>query len=88
MSSQSKWIASIQAIIEGEGAECVSCETAGGGHLRFTVAHQGATRKLFASMTPSDHRALANVRRDVRKVMREMAQVAPQQRHPEESTRP
>jgi len=37
------------------------------------VAYNGQTRKLFMSVTPSDWRAVLNIRKNVREYIREMS---------------
>lgn len=81
-----KWVSEALAAVESEGVRCVAWETSGGGHIRLTITHRGVARKLFTSRTPSDHRTLANLRRDVRRIMHEIEQVATHPADPQEST--
>lgn len=53
------------------GATC-SLGFTRGGHQVAVLALGGRTRKVFLPSTPSDVRAFKNIRRDVRKVLREL----------------
>lgn len=41
-------------------------------HIKGVLAINGKQRKVFISLTPSDCRAIHNIREDVRKKVREM----------------
>jgi hypothetical protein len=44
-----------------------------GSKLTGVIALNGKSRKLFMSITPSDHRASKNIRKNVREYIREMS---------------
>lgn len=44
-----------------------------GSKLTGVVSLNGKSRKLFMSVTPSDHRASQNIRKNVREYIREMS---------------
>jgi hypothetical protein len=41
-------------------------------HIRAILSLNGKQRKVFLSISPSDHRVIMNIREDVRKKVREM----------------
>ena len=51
-------------------------ETTGGTHLMIKVNGPNGTRKVFCSLTPSDHRDAKNMKRDLMQAARAVGAIA------------
>lgn len=60
--------AKAEALRLGASIELERCKR----HIRAIVSLNGKQRKVFLSISPSDHRVVMNVMEDVRKKIREM----------------
>lgn len=68
----------IGAVVELARRAGVACavETTGGGHFAAVLTRNGRTRKVIVSGSPSDRNAQWLVKRDARRVLRELGAVA------------
>lgn len=64
------------ALIEAEWAGAYDLDTTPGGHYRITLKLRDRIRKVFVGGSPSDVRAQKNMRRDIRRAVREIQENA------------
>lgn len=58
--------------LTSQGIEHDPPEPLRGGHIRLTIRHDGQTRFVTLSISPSDRRVVLNQLRDCKRVLREM----------------
>jgi uracil-DNA glycosylase len=75
MTRRKEMVGAVVELARRAGVSCV-VEPTGGGHFAALLTYNGRTRKVVVSASPSDRNAQWQVKRDARRVLRELGAAA------------